>query len=99
MLNWNQSSFNCPSTKYIVDSTCNSGVFPNKTWQTNNTGIVILLYYFNFMNSTSLTFNGQKCSFFVRTEVCGNILGNMSKPLQVTLKGKHLDILYITGNY
>lgn len=72
---WNQSFLNCPALNYLVTYNDDCGIqCPNTT--TNTT-----------ITCTNVTANGQVCSLFVQTEVCGNITGKKSNPIILTLKG------------
>ena len=72
---WNQSFLNCPSFSYLITCDNDCGIqCPNTT--TNTT-----------ITCSNVTANGQVCSLFVQTEVCGNITGKKSNPLILTLKG------------
>ena len=78
MLSWNPSSSSCSSVSYIVYPMdgCYSSAFPH------NTAIpkTIITY-------TNLSTVVKNCSISFQTVLCGNILGEMSNLVVLTLKG------------
>ena len=78
MLSWNSlSASSCSSLNYIVYAIGDCSAFPHKTMYTNTT-----------ITYTNLTTVSKNCSVFLQTELCESILGAMSNPFAVTLKGK-----------
>ena len=79
ILSWsrNSSSSACSSLNYIVYPKGDCSAFPHKTMYTNTT-----------ITYTNLTTVSKNCSVFLQTELCESILGAMSNPFAVTLKGK-----------
>ena len=71
--NWTSVDVLCDSVSYkIISSNC--GRCPLVT--TNTT-----------VTCTNIVASGQVCIFAVQTVVCGNLTGNMSRPIYVILKG------------
>ena len=71
--NWTSVDTECKSLAYkIISSNC--GRCPATTHNTTVTCIDVVA-------------SGQVCTFIVQTEVCGNLTGNFSNAVSVTLKG------------
>ena len=71
---WSPLHFNCPSITYMITSNGNCGRCPGNTTNTNAT-------------CTDVTANGQICTLYVQTVICGHIIGDKSNQLFVKLKG------------
>ena len=71
---WSSVSTNCSAVHYIIESDC--GSCPNTASLTSVDCSIMPI-------STS-----RSCAFAVKSVVCGNIIGNSSNRVFVTLKGK-----------
>ena len=84
---WSPVANSCASLQYEINSTC--GVCPTSV--TNSTSVLCTI-------DEVLSHDADKCSFKIRSVVCGNITGRWSDPVYVTLKGKICLICQLLGS-
>ena len=78
MFAWNKVTFQCPSIRYVITAV-NCGICPNAT---NDTRVFCI----HFNTSTHTLYN--MCTFAVKTETCGLLLGEKSNIVSLNLVGK-----------
>ena len=71
---WSPSTFSCFGLSYRIESNC--GICGNSS---------STLFTTCFLNGSSTI--DTTCSFAVATVICDDIVGNLSDPLNVTLRG------------